>query len=250
MSKAADKIRRGIGEAAVKYRMFAQNDRVLAAVSGGKDSMVMLDALAALRARSPIKFELACAVFDPGFPEFPVDAVQKFAEARGIECHIVSYDVPALLKEKSADERPCVLCSRLRRGYLYDLAERLNCNKLALGQHLDDIATSLLIGLFRGQGLTTMGPNIPADERPIRVIRPLALLTEECIAAAAAELGVDFHERCPYAAELATSGDRARFKRVIAELAAEIPHLRENMLRSMSDLRPGYLLDDRFIDFD
>jgi len=227
--------------------MIDPGDRVMVGVSGGCDSMVMLALLAGLRRHAPVKFELIAATFDPGFPKFGLDRIRRFADSLGVEFVSSGVDIPSLLAEKQAEEHPCVLCSRLRRGVLYTLAEKRDCAKLALGQHLDDAASSLLIGLFRGHGLATMGPNVPADDHPVRVIRPLIFAEKSEIKAAAQELGMRFFERCPYAGTLKQNGDRAYFERLVARLDKRIPNLRGLMLRSMSDLRPDHLLDPDFI---
>ncbi|MEA4862771.1 MAG: tRNA 2-thiocytidine biosynthesis TtcA family protein [Victivallaceae bacterium] len=241
------KLRAKLGSAAVTYRMINPGDRILVGVSGGCDSMIMLALLAALRRRAPIKFELLAATFDPGFPKFGLDRIRRFAKSLDVEFVSAGVDIPGLLAEKRADEHPCVLCSRLRRGVLYTLAEKHGCSKLALAQHLDDAAASLLMGMFRGHGLATMGPNVSADDHPVRVIRPLIFAEKSEIKAVAGELKMRFFERCPYAGTLKRSGDRAYFERLIAGLDKRIPNVRGLMLRSMSDLRPGHLLDPNFI---
>ncbi len=246
------KLRRKAGAAIAEYRMIEADDRLLLGVSGGKDSMVLLKLLSGFVRRSPVKFSLAAAVFDPGYPGFRIDRVRKFAEeVCGVEFHVCGMDVGRILEERPGDRRsPCVICSRLRRGVLSGLAHRLNCNKLVLAQHLDDAAASLLIGLFRGQGLTTMGANVPADSGRLRVIRPLITTPESDIKAAAATLKMRFSGRCPYAGELKKSGDRAGFARLIAKLEKSIPNVRENMLEAMRDVRPEFLLDRRFLNLD
>lgn len=240
-------IRRRAGAAVAKYRMIDSGDRILVGLSGGKDSAVLLRTLCDLRRRSPVKFELAGAVFHPGFERFNIAAIQKQAEECGVRLYTTGADIPLIISDKSAHAHPCVLCSRLRRGALYSLAEKEGFNKLALGHHLDDAAVSFLISLFRGQGLTTMGPNVAALERPLRIIRPLITTQEELIARAAATLGIDFSERCPYAGKLAESGDRAYFQRLLDELTRRIPNLREQMLNSLGNIQPDYLLDLRFL---
>ncbi len=242
------KLRRKVGSAVAAYRMILPGDRLLLGVSGGKDSMVLLKVLAELQRRSPVKFTLDCATFNPGFKAFAVEKVAEFAAECQVPFHEVKLNVAEILPAKAAETRPCVLCSRLRRGHLYKLAQDLNCNKLVLAQHLDDIAISLLIGLCRGQGLTTMGPNVPTQYPEIRVIRPFATTPEADIIAAATTLAMQFGGRCPYSEELQENGDRAYFKGVLADLSKRIPQIRELMLRSMSDVRPGYLLDKKFLD--
>ncbi|MDD4818252.1 MAG: ATP-binding protein [Victivallaceae bacterium] len=245
------RLRRKTGTAIAEYRMIEAGDRLLLGVSGGKDSMVLLKLLSGFVRRSPVGFSLAAATFDPGYPGFRIDRVRRFAEECGVEFHVCGMDVGAIIAEKPGDRRsPCVICSRLRRGVLSGLAHRLNCNKLVLAQHLDDAAVSLLIGLFRGQGLTTMGANVPADGGRLRVIRPLITTPESDIKAAAATLKMRFSGRCPYAGELKQTGDRAGFARLISRLEKRIPNVRENMLEAMRDVRPEFLLDRRFLGLD
>lgn len=245
--RAWNALRRKVGRAIAAYRMIAAGDRLLLGVSGGKDSMVLLKLLADLRRRSPVKFSLVAATFDPGFSRFNCRKVADFARECGVEFVRKSLPVAEIIEEKRASERPCVLCSRLRRGVLYATARELGCGKLVLAHHLDDIAVSLLIGLFRGQGLTTMTPNAPTADPNLRVIRPLAFAEEREVALAAKSLRLRFGNRCPYEKELKKEGDRAMFARELAKLEKRIPHVRQLMLKSMSDVRPDYLLDLKFL---
>lgn len=247
MSDVWYQIRRRAGAAIAKYRMINPGDRILVCLSGGKDSAVLLRTLCGLQKRSPVKFELGGAVFHPGFERFNIASIQKQAEECGIKLHITGADIPLIIEDKSAHDHPCMLCSRLRRGALYSLAEKEGYNKLALGHHLDDLAVSFLISLFRGQGLTTMGPNVAAKEHALRIIRPLITTQEALISRAAATLEIDFSERCPYTGMLAESGDRAYFRRLMDELTQRIPDIREQMLNSLGSIQPDYLLDLRFL---
>lgn len=247
MSTIFKKICRLAGNAVVDYHMIEEGDRILVGVSGGKDSMILLRVLKHLSDAAPIRFTLSAATFDPGFPGFSADGTAGFCRELGIEHHTVRMDIPRLLEEKGLMESPCMLCSRLRRGNLYSLAEKLQCNKVALGQHLDDIEISFLMSICRGNGISTMGPNVPAEERGVRVIRPLAYTPESLIVRLAAEMQLPKRGECIYREQLEKDGDRVYFRHILEQIAEKIPDLRSNLLRSLSNVQTGYLLDRRFL---
>lgn len=245
---AFDRLRKLAGEAVCRFGMIVEGDRVLVGLSGGKDSLTLMHVLAALRKRAPVHFELIPAVFDPGFPDFGMKSLRDYAAQCSWELHEVRVDVASAL-DPDRKNTPCVLCSRIRRGKLAGLARELGCTKLALGHHLDDILTSFLISLVRGQGLTTMGPNVPSRSCPgLRIIRPLALAEEALILQAQKELGpYPAAGKCAYAGMLA-DGDRAYFRKLLDDWSARIPDLRAQMLYSLGKVETGYLLDPRFLD--
>lgn len=206
--------------------MIGEGDRILVGLSGGKDSFMLLHALHALRRKAPVRFDLIAATFDPGFPEFNVAGIADYCRRQGWEHRVVKLDIAGILAEKRYEGTPCVLCSRLRRGKLYGLAAAEGCGKLALGQHFDDIAASFLMSLFRGQGLSTMGPNVAAKAKEgIRIIRPFVLAPESLIVRCREERELPQAGKCRYEAELA-DGDRAYFRGLVDELAERIPNLR------------------------
>ena len=244
---AFDRLRRLAGEAVGRFRMIGEGDRILVGISGGKDSLTLMHTLLALQRRAPVRFELFPAVFDPGFPDFGMAALRAYAAQCGWELHEIKVDVASAL-DPERRSAPCVLCSRIRRGKLTALARSLGCGRIALGHHLDDLLTSFLISAARGQGLTTMGPNVPSKAAPdLRIIRPFALAEEALIRQAAAELG-PYPEtgKCAYAERLA-DGDRAYFRKLLDSLAERIPHIRAQMLCSLGKVETGYLLDPRYL---
>ena len=247
MSNLFKKICRLAGNAIVEYRMIGKGDRILVGLSGGKDSMVLLRVLAYFRGVAPVSFELEAVTFDPGFPGFSADATGEYCRSLSIPHHIIRFDMPSLLKEKGMGKNPCMLCSRLRRGNLYTLAKKLRCGKIALGQHLDDVAVSFLMSLCRGAGLSTMGPNVPAEEHDVRIIRPLIFIPEALLSKVAAEMELPVRGECLYRNEL-ENGDRRYFKRILEEISGRIPDLRSNILRSLSNVQEGFLLDKKFLD--
>lgn len=230
------------GEAVTAYRMIGEGDRILVAVSGGKDSFMLLNVLEHLREAAPIDFDFLAATFDPGYPEFGTDDIAAYCREHGWEHHTVRLDIAAILREKHWEDSPCVLCSRLRRGKLYGLCRELDCGKLALGHHFDDLATSFLMSLCRGQGLSTMAPTVPpkAPGNPT-VIRPLALAPESLIRSCADRLGIPRFGLCRYREQL-ESGDRKYFRDLIDKLAGRIPDLRSNLRRSLARVETDHLL--------
>ena len=237
------KICRTAGETCVRYRLIADGDRILVGLSGGKDSFVLMHLLEHFRDHAPVKFTFAAATFDPGFENFGTEKIVKYCELRGWEHHSIKMDVPAILREKKFTSSPCVLCSRLRRGKLYGLANQLGFNKLALGQHLDDVIASFLMSLCRGQGLTSMAPLVkPQNPAHPTVIRPLALVPEESIRRLAETLELpEKSGGCQYESTV-KNGDRAKFSGLIEKLSAEIPNLRENIAHSLARIEPEHLL--------
>ncbi|MBQ7393680.1 MAG: hypothetical protein IJV89_04945 [Lentisphaeria bacterium] len=244
---AFHKLCRLAGQAVGRFRMIADGDRILVGLSGGKDSITLLHVLYAMQKRAPIRFELFPAVFDPGFPGFGLELLQKYAEEQHWDLHILKTDVAAALDPEKTNA-PCVLCSRIRRGKLANLAQELQCNKLALGHHLDDLLISFLMSAARGQGLTTMGPNVRSKSVPsLRIIRPMALAEESLIREAASELGpYPDAGKCMYHNELA-DGDRIYFREMLETMAERIPHIRSQLLYSLGKVETDYLLDTRFL---
>ncbi len=247
MNDPFKELRRIAGQAIATYHMIESGDRILVGLSGGKDSFALLHTLHALRSRAPVNFEIIAATFDPGFSEFNLPGIVEYCHQMGWKHCSVSMPVAQILEEKKLEASPCVLCSRLRRGKLYGLMREQSCNKLALGQHFDDIATSFLMSLCRGQGLTTMGPNVPARaENGVRIIRPLALVPESLILECVASWDLPSAGQCHYK-DVLKNGDRAFFRKLMDELAIRIPHLRSQMARSLANLHPEHLLDPAWL---
>ncbi len=235
------------GAAVADYKMIMAGDRLLVGLSGGKDSMTLMHVLTHLQRHAPIDFEVAAVTFDPGFPGFNPAAIQEYASGQGWIHHIIRLGMEALLKEKGAERRPCVLCSRIRRGKLYGSAGELGCGKIALGHNLDDVCVSMLISLTRGLGIKTMAPNVKADELDLRIIRPLTYVPEKMVAECARIFGFPDCGKCVYEERLEKSGDRAYFGQMLDQLEQRIPHIRQNMLHAMRSVRPGYMLDPEFL---
>jgi tRNA 2-thiocytidine biosynthesis protein TtcA len=216
-------------------------------LSGGKDSMILMHILTALQKNAPINFSLEVVTFDPGFEEFEIDQIKSFCQKQNWSHHVVGAPVAKILKEKNAEDRPCALCSRLRRGFLYKKAIELKCNKVALGHNLDDIVVSFLMSLFRGGGLTTMGPSVPANDNSLQVIRPLSYVTEEQVLNLAAEMDLPVFGKCKYEVELDQTGDRAYFMKFLKSIEKRNPNIRQHVLHSLQEVRVDYLLDKKFL---
>ncbi len=243
MEKNFKKLCRLAGETVVRYRLIADGDRILAGASGGKDSFMLLHLLDHLKRIAPVKFDFCAATFDPGFPGFGTEIIAEYCRKHNWEHHTVAVDIPAVIKDKAMEENPCMLCSRLRRGNLYRLAVELKCNKLALGQHLDDVLSSFFMSLCRGQGLTSMAPLVkPKDPAHPVVIRPLALVPENLIIECAKSFS--FPEKsgvCAYEKHL-KSGDRAYFAGLVRTLAEKIPGFYGNAVNSLGRIEAEHLL--------
>src|SRR5690349_25171338 len=190
MSGAPDELRierrlvRAMARAVEDFRMIAEGDRILVAVSGGKDSYTMHHLLAALRARAPVSFSLVAVNIDQGHPGYPGHLLTEYMQSKGHDFHMVREDTYSIVTEKIPEGKTyCSLCSRLRRGILYNLAVEMGCTKIALGHHRDDALATLLLNLvFSGQ-LKAMPPKLIADDGRNTVIRPLIYCAEEDLAA-------------------------------------------------------------------
>ena len=247
-SKVFKKIVSLAGEAIHDYAMISNHDRLLVGVSGGKDSLLLMHVLTYLQHRAPVSFELVPVCFDPGFPGFNIDGTRKYFAEQDWKLEVIEFDVGTVLKEKHFEQQPCVVCSRLRRGWLYGRADKLSCGKIALGHHLDDICVSLLMCMFRGHGIKTMPPNTAADASSKRLIRPLAYVPEALLQEAVEIFALPLSGECIYKEQLEASGDRAFFGSMLKNLEQRIPHVRQCMLRSMKDIRLEFLLDEKFLD--
>ena len=233
---------------ASRFSMLAEGDRILVGISGGEDSLTLMHVLTNLQRRTPFHFELFAATINMDFAGFDLKALEDYCKQFSWNWRAVSIPGSRLLKDKNAEERPCALCSRLRRGQLHALADELQCNKIALGQHLDDLCVSLLMALFRGSGLKTMGPNVPADAASKRLIRPFCTVKKSQIHAVALPLQYPTLRSCPYEEKLKETGDRAYLEQLIQQIKEEkFPNVQEAMLRSMGDVRLAHLLDSRYL---
>jgi tRNA 2-thiocytidine biosynthesis protein TtcA len=233
-----------MGRAVTEFDMIADGDRILCAVSGGKDSYAMHALLVDLARRAPIRFSVIAVNIDQGHPGYPGHLLRDYMAERDHEFLMVAEDTYSIVTEKIPPNKTyCSLCSRLRRGILYRLARELGCSKIALGHHRDDAITTLLLNLvFAGQ-LKAMPPKLVSDDGDNVVIRPLIYCAEDDLAAFAAE------QRFPIIpCDLCGSQEnlqRKAISRLLADLDARHPGARQNMLAALSNVRPSHLLDKR-----
>ncbi len=238
------RIKRQVGRAIGDFNMIEEGDRVMVALSGGKDSWTLLHILHALKKRAPIDYDIVAVHVDAGFPDFRRDLLQKYLLDFGAPWHIETTEINGIIEQKlRPDSSICAFCSRLRRGVLYSVADRLDCNKVALGHHLDDAIETLLMNQFFVGRLAAMSPKMLADNGNQTILRPMAYVEETDIAEFAElfELPVLSCE-CP--AEGQFDKNRQAMKQMIKDLAVDIPEIRRSMLRAMRNVQPRYLMDN------
>ena len=236
------KLLRTMQRTIVSYELIAPGDRLMVAVSGGKDSYTMLDLLCAAQKRAPFRFELIAVHLDQGQPGYDGKPLADWLAAFGAPYEILREDTYSIVKQLvSEGDTYCAPCSRLRRGVLYSAAERLGCNKIALGHHREDTLQTLLLNLLYAGKLQAMPAKYRTDDGRFEVIRPLMDCAERDIAAHALAAGYPI-----LPCNLCGSQDGLRRQQVeslLAQLEKTIPDVRQVMLHAIKNVRPSHLLD-------
>jgi tRNA(Ile)-lysidine synthase TilS/MesJ len=226
---------RQVGRAIADYDMIRDGDRILLGVSGGKDSLSLLTILRHLRAYAPVRFELAVITIDPQVPGFDPQPLRAYYDALGLPWYYEQQPIMEQAKAHMDGDSFCAYCARMKRGIMYRICREQGFNVLALAQHLDDLAESLLMSLFHGGQLRTMKAHYRNDAGDVRIIRPLVYCRERQTAdyAAAAELPV-VPDSCPACFQMPTR--REHMKRLLAREEADNPQLFSSMLHAMRPL--------------
>jgi len=247
--KLQKQLRRQTGKAIADYHMIDDGDRIMVCLSGGKDSYTLLDMLMQLQSVAPIKFELIAVNLDQKQPGFPEHVLPNYLDALDVEYRVIEKDTYSIVKKKIAPGKTtCSLCSRLRRGILYNTAEELGANKIALGHHMDDLVETMFMNMFHGSRLKTMPPKLVSNDKRNVVIRPLVYCREKDI--------VNYAERKEFPiipcnlCGSQTNLERVRIKNMLTEWDKQSPDRVGNIFRSMQNITSSHLLDTSLFDFD
>ena len=246
--KLEKRLCRLVGQAVVEYNMIEAGDRVMVCLSGGKDSYTLLDILLKLQQRAPVDFELIAVNLDQKQPGFPEHILPDYLSRLGIKYHIENQDTYSIVKEKIPEGKTlCSLCSRLRRGILYRVADELGATKIALGHHRDDILQTFFLNMFFGGKLKGMPPKLQSDDGRHLVIRPLAYVAEKDIVRWAE------HRQFPIIpCTLCGSQENLQRKQVGDLLRAwdkQFPGRLDNMANALQHIVPSHLMDRQAFDF-
>jgi len=237
---------RKVGEAVGRFKMIREGDRVAVALSGGKDSLTLLEALLLLAARAPVQFSVCAFTVEQGKFLRPIEPLGEYLKSRGVAWTYVQ-DRPSLRLLEEQPDHGCDLCSRYRRRAVYEIARGLGANVIAFGHTADDFCESLLRNILYTGRLSSLPPVTYSRERDFRLIRPLVYVTEEITRGYVENKGVPV---VPCGCSLRTGTVRRGIRETIAGWEKEHPHLRENILSAMGNIQPGRLLDTRYHEAD
>ncbi|NQY99842.1 MAG: tRNA 2-thiocytidine(32) synthetase TtcA [Bdellovibrionales bacterium] len=230
-------------QALADFKMIEEGDRVLVAVSGGKDSSIMLALLEQIRRRAPFQFEIEAAILDQKQPGFEPKSFLNWVNSLGIKLTVLEEDTYTIVKDKVEEGKTyCSLCSRLRRGILYNYAHENGFTKLALGHHRDDLIETLMLNMFYSGKMATMPPKLYSKDARNIVIRPLAYVKEQSLLDLQVMWGFPV-----IPCNLCGSQDglkRVEMKKMLADLRKKIPHVDNSLLSAMSNVLPSHLLDE------
>lgn len=247
-NKLEKRLCRQVGEAIGNYNMIEDGDKVMVCLSGGKDSYAMLDILLKLREHAPIHFDIVAVNLDQKQPGFPEQVLPTYLTELGVPFHIETQDTYSIVTRViEKGKTTCGLCSRLRRGILYRVANELGATKIALGHHRDDILETFLLNLFYGGKLKAMPPKLVSDDKKHVVIRPLAYVQEKDL-----ERYAQIKQFPIIPCNLCGSQEnlqRQAMKTMLNEWDKKFTGRVENMFAAMSSIVPSHLLDGKLFDF-
>lgn len=249
INKLSKRLHRQVGQAVTDFNMIEDGDKVMVCLSGGKDSYSMLDILLNLRERAPISFDLIAVNLDQKQPGFPEDVLPNYLKSRGVPFHIEEQDTYSVVKRVVPEGKTtCGLCSRLRRGILYRVAQELGCTKIALGHHRDDIVTTLFLNMFFGSRLKGMPPKLVSDDGKNVVIRPLAYVKEPDLVrwAEHREFPIIPCNLCGSQENL----QRVQVKAMINEWEKRYPGRIDNIFTAMGSIVTSHMMDKKLFPFE
>ena len=247
-NKVAKRLQRLVGQAIGDFNMIGEGDRVMVCLSGGKDSYTMLDILLELRRRAPVNFDLLAVNLDQKQPGFPEHVLPDYLRGLGVPFHVIEQDTYSVVQRVIPEGKTtCGLCSRLRRGALYNFASQNGITRIALGHHRDDIIETLFLNLFNGGRIKAMPPKLLSDDGEHVVIRPLAYCTEADITRYAEVRGFPIIpcNLCGSQPNL----QRQAIKEMLTGWKRKHPGRIENIFRAISHVSPSQLADHELFDF-
>ena len=246
--KLEKRLCREVGKAIVDFNMIEEGDKVMVCMSGGKDSYALLDILLKLKARAPIHFDLVAVNLDQKQPGFPEHVLPEYLASTGVPFHIENEDTYSIVKKLIPEGKTtCSLCSRLRRGILYRVADELGCTKIALGHHRDDILQTLLLNMFFGGKMKSMPPKLVSDDGKHVVIRPMAYVPEKDTIRWA-----QYQQFPIIPCNLCGSQDglqRVAIGQMLREWEKKFPGRIESMFRAMGNIVTTHMMDPQLNDF-
>ncbi len=247
-NKLAKRLRHSVGDAIADYGMISEGDKIMVCLSGGKDSYTMLDILLSLQRNAPIQFELIAVNLDQKQPDFPEDILPTYLKNLGVPYHIIEEDTYSIVKRViEVGKTTCGLCSRLRRGILYRVADELGATKIALGHHRDDMLETLFLNMFYGGKLKAMPPKLVSDDGKHMVIRPLAYCREKDIVryTEIKQFPIIPCNLCGSQPNL----QRQVVKEMLQDWDKRFPGRIETMFTAIQNVKPSHLADKNLFDF-
>ena len=247
-NKLAKRLRHQVGRAIADFGMIEDGDKVMVCLSGGKDSYTLLDILLQLRKKAPVSFSVVAVNLDQKQPGFPEHVLPGYLRSLGVDFHIIEQDTYSVVTRVVPEGKTmCSLCSRLRRGALYTWAAANGITKIALGHHRDDMVATFFLNLFFHARLSGMPPKLLSDDGRHVVIRPLAYVREDDIAAyaQARQFPIIPCNLCGSQENL----QRKQVKKMMDAWERESPGRIETIARALGDIRPSQLADSKLFDF-
>ncbi|MFM2418305.1 MAG: hypothetical protein RL385_3028 [Pseudomonadota bacterium] len=242
VAKLERELARELGRCIADFSLIEEGDRIMVCMSGGKDSYTLLHLLERARKRAPVRFSLLAVHLDQGHPGYDGSPLETYLRDSGIAYRILREDTYAVVKANVPEGKTyCSLCSRLRRGVLYNAAVELGCTKIALGHHRDDALETLMLNLMFSGSIKSMPPKLVSDDGRNTVIRPLLYCAEDRIAALAQALAFPI-----LPCDLCGSQEnlmRKQVKQLLVELQGMAPKLKDSMFAALMNVRSSHLLD-------
>ena len=248
LKKVKKKIISSTSKCIKEFNMIQEGDHIMVCISGGKDSYTMLDMFIHFQKYGDIPFEITVVNMDQKQPGFPEKVLPEYLNKLGVRFHIAEKDTYSIVMDKIPKGKTmCSLCSRLRRGTLYDKARELGCNKLALGHHREDIIETFFLNLFFSGKLEAMPPKFKIDEGDLLVIRPLSFCKEDDIATYSSlkEFPIIPCNLCGSQENL----QRKKIKSLLNDWEKDYPNRKSIIFNALKNISPSHMLDSNLFNF-